>query len=95
MDSLVGAGDSLSRLEVGGNSRSFDNETRKLIQRSVILKRDERANGYGLTVTGDKPVFVASVREEGPAYRSGIRKNDRIIKVSHQTLLGTAPYLPK
>ena len=32
-----------------------------LIQRCVLVQRDEK--GYGLTVTGDNPVYVQSVRE--------------------------------
>ena len=33
----------------------------QLIQRCVIIQRDEK--GYGLTVSGDNPVFVQSVKE--------------------------------
>ena len=32
-----------------------------LVQRCVVLHRDER--GYGLTVSGDNPVFVQSVKD--------------------------------
>ena len=32
-----------------------------LIQRCVIVQRDDK--GYGLTVTGDNPVYVQSVKE--------------------------------
>lgn len=32
-----------------------------LIQHCVIIQRDEK--GYGLTVTGDNPVYVQSVKE--------------------------------
>ena len=32
-----------------------------LIQRCVIIQRDEK--GYGLTVTGDNPVYVQSVKD--------------------------------
>ena len=32
-----------------------------LIQRCVIIQKDER--GYGLAVSGDNPVFVRSVKE--------------------------------
>ncbi len=32
-----------------------------LVQRCVIIQRDEK--GYGLTVSGDNPVFVQSVKE--------------------------------
>lgn len=32
-----------------------------LVQRCVVIQRDE--NGFGLTVSGDNPVFVQSVKE--------------------------------
>lgn len=32
-----------------------------LVQRCVIIQRDE--NGFGLTVSGDNPVFVQLVKE--------------------------------
>lgn len=31
-----------------------------LVQRCVIIQKDEK--GYGLTVSGDNPVYVASVK---------------------------------
>ncbi|ELU16615.1 hypothetical protein CAPTEDRAFT_87566, partial [Capitella teleta] len=51
-----------------------------LIQRCVIIQRDEK--GYGLTVSGDNPVFVRSVKENGAAARAGVQEADRIIKVN-------------
>ncbi|XP_043936950.1 rho guanine nucleotide exchange factor 12 [Protopterus annectens] len=51
-----------------------------LVQRCVIIQRDE--NGFGLTVSGDNPVFVQSVREDGAAMRAGVQTGDRIIKVN-------------
>lgn len=41
--------------------------TSYLVQRCVIIQRDE--NGFGLTVSGDNPVFVQTVRENGAAYK--------------------------
>ncbi|XP_033119651.1 rho guanine nucleotide exchange factor 11-like isoform X3 [Anneissia japonica] len=52
----------------------------QLIQRSVIVQKDER--GYGLTVSGDNPVFVQNVKDYGAAYKAGVRQGDRIIKVN-------------
>ena len=46
----------------------------------MVIQRDRY--GYGLTVTGDYPVFVLSVREGGAAHRAGIHVNDQIIKVN-------------
>ncbi|XP_076438420.1 rho guanine nucleotide exchange factor 11-like isoform X2 [Babylonia areolata] len=51
-----------------------------LVQRCVIIQRDER--GYGLTVSGDNPVYVASVKPEGAAAKAGVQKSDRIVKVN-------------
>ncbi|XP_056397874.1 rho guanine nucleotide exchange factor 12 isoform X4 [Hyla sarda] len=51
-----------------------------LVQRCVIIQRDE--NGFGLTVSGDNPVFVQSVKEDGAAMRAGVQTGDRIIKVN-------------
>ncbi|XP_076831948.1 rho guanine nucleotide exchange factor 12 isoform X2 [Brachyhypopomus gauderio] len=51
-----------------------------LVQRCVIIQRD--ANGFGLTVSGDNPVFVQLVKEDGAAMRAGVQTGDRIIKVN-------------
>ncbi|XP_069470436.1 rho guanine nucleotide exchange factor 12 isoform X2 [Ambystoma mexicanum] len=55
-------------------------ETYGLVQRCVIIQRDE--NGFGLTVSGDNPVFVQSVKDDGAAMRAGVQTGDRIIKVN-------------
>uniref|UniRef100_A0A665V873 Rho guanine nucleotide exchange factor 12 n=1 Tax=Echeneis naucrates TaxID=173247 RepID=A0A665V873_ECHNA len=51
-----------------------------LVQRCVIIQKDE--NGFGLTVSGDNPVFVQVVKEDGAAMRAGVQTGDRIIKVN-------------
>ncbi|XP_041729637.1 rho guanine nucleotide exchange factor 12 isoform X2 [Coregonus clupeaformis] len=51
-----------------------------LVQRCVIIQKDE--NGFGLTVSGDNPVFVQLVKEDGAAERAGVQTGDRIIKVN-------------
>lgn len=51
-----------------------------LVQRCVIVQKDEK--GYGLTVSGDNPVFVQSVKEDGAAAKAGVQTGDRIIKVN-------------
>ncbi|CAF1672199.1 unnamed protein product, partial [Adineta ricciae] len=51
-----------------------------LKQINVVVSRDRY--GYGLTVSGDNPVYVLSVREDGAAHRAGVRVNDQIIKVN-------------
>uniref|UniRef100_A0A7N6B1H0 Rho guanine nucleotide exchange factor (GEF) 12a n=1 Tax=Anabas testudineus TaxID=64144 RepID=A0A7N6B1H0_ANATE len=55
-------------------------ETMSLVQRCVIIQKDE--NGFGLTVSGDNPVFVQLVKEDGAAMRAGVQTGDRIIKVN-------------
>uniref|UniRef100_A0A1A7XPK2 Rho guanine nucleotide exchange factor (GEF) 12 n=1 Tax=Iconisemion striatum TaxID=60296 RepID=A0A1A7XPK2_9TELE len=51
-----------------------------LVQRCVIIQKDE--NGFGFTVSGDNPVFVQLVKEDGAAMRAGVQTGDRIIKVN-------------
>ncbi|XP_061575326.1 rho guanine nucleotide exchange factor 12 isoform X1 [Cololabis saira] len=51
-----------------------------LVQRCVIIQKDE--NGFGLTVSGDNPVFVQLVKDNGAAMRAGVQTGDRIIKVN-------------
>ncbi|KAK1787561.1 hypothetical protein P4O66_016052 [Electrophorus voltai] len=62
--------------------RSIDGAVRRagLVQRCVIIQKDE--NGFGLTVSGDNPVFVQLVKEDGAAMRAGVQTGDRIIKVN-------------
>ncbi|XP_074653552.1 rho guanine nucleotide exchange factor 11-like [Tubulanus polymorphus] len=63
------------------------NNLQGLIQRCVVLQRDER--GYGLTVSGENPVFVESVKENGAAHRSGVREGDKILKVNGTLVAGS------
>ncbi|XP_075892146.1 rho guanine nucleotide exchange factor 12 isoform X4 [Nelusetta ayraudi] len=51
-----------------------------LVPRCVIIQKDE--NGFGLTVSGDNPVFVQLVKKDGAAMRAGVQTGDRIIKVN-------------
>ncbi|XP_076339826.1 uncharacterized protein LOC143240749 [Tachypleus tridentatus] len=57
-----------------------DKSAEELLQRTVVVKRDEY--GYGLTVSGHHPVFVQSLKEDGAAAKVGIQEGDRIIKVN-------------
>ncbi|KAM4702657.1 rho guanine nucleotide exchange factor 12 isoform 2-T2 [Rhinophrynus dorsalis] len=61
-------------------SSSLDFDPTGLVQRCVVIQRDD--NGFGLTVSGDNPVFVQSVKEDGAAMRAGVQTGDRIIKVN-------------
>ncbi|XP_022252947.1 uncharacterized protein LOC106468289 isoform X2 [Limulus polyphemus] len=59
---------------------NYDNSGEHLVQRTVIVQKDEK--GYGLTVSGHNPVFVQSLKEDGAAARVGVQEGDRIIKVN-------------
>uniref|UniRef100_A0A1I7Z2X7 Rho guanine nucleotide exchange factor 11 n=1 Tax=Steinernema glaseri TaxID=37863 RepID=A0A1I7Z2X7_9BILA len=52
----------------------------QLIRRCVVVTKHE--DGYGLTVTGDNPVYVHTVKPDGAAFRAGVREGDRIVKVN-------------
>lgn len=47
---------------------------------TVIVVKDER--GYGMKVSGDNPVFVQSVKQNGAAEKAGLHSGDKIIKVN-------------
>ncbi|KAH9492856.1 Rho guanine nucleotide exchange factor 12, partial [Bulinus truncatus] len=64
-----------------GTGRSVEpSDPTALVQRCVIIQRDEK--GYGFTVSGDNPVFVASVKADGAASKAGVQQGDRIVKVN-------------
>ncbi|XP_055384801.1 uncharacterized protein LOC129614289 [Condylostylus longicornis] len=46
----------------------------------VTIHKD--ANGYGMKVSGDNPVFVESVKTGGAAQKAGLMANDMILKVN-------------
>ncbi|GLV42592.1 Rho guanine nucleotide exchange factor 2 [Carabus blaptoides fortunei] len=46
----------------------------------VIVNRDDK--GYGMKVSGDKPVYVQSVKEGGAAEKAGLHADDKIIQVN-------------
>ncbi|XP_023349404.1 rho guanine nucleotide exchange factor 11 [Eurytemora carolleeae] len=51
-------------------------------KRTLIVHKDE--SGYGLTLSGDKPTRVQTVRINGASHRSGVREGDVILKVNGQ-----------
>ncbi|XP_045838464.1 rho guanine nucleotide exchange factor 11 isoform X7 [Meles meles] len=59
---------------------SDPSETAGLVQRCVIIQKDQ--HGFGFTVSGDRIVLVQSVRPGGAAMRAGVQEGDRIIKVN-------------
>lgn len=52
----------------------------RLVERSVVVAKQQ--NGYGLTVSGEHPVFVDSVHPDGAAARAGVREGDQIVKIN-------------
>ena len=50
--------------------------------RTLIVHKDD--GGYGLTLSGDKPTRVQTVRTSGASHRAGVREGDVIIKVNGQ-----------
>nr|KAF6412684.1 Rho guanine nucleotide exchange factor 11 [Molossus molossus] len=59
---------------------SDTSETTGLVQRCVIIQKDQ--HGFGFTVSGDRIVLVQSVRPGGAAMKAGVKEGDRIIKVN-------------
>ncbi|XP_058395485.1 rho guanine nucleotide exchange factor 11 isoform X5 [Diceros bicornis minor] len=59
---------------------SDTSETTGLVQRCVIIQKDQ--HGFGFTVSGDRVVLVQSVRPGGAAMKAGVKEGDRIIKVN-------------
>jgi Rho guanine nucleotide exchange factor 11 len=49
--------------------------------RTLKVTRDEQT-GYGLTLSGDRPVSVQTVRPGGAAHAAGVREKDVIVKVN-------------
>ena len=54
--------------------------------RTLIVSRDP-VTGYGLTLSGDQPVFVQTVKPGGAADRAGVKENDLILKVNGQPVV--------
>ncbi|XP_062698767.1 uncharacterized protein LOC109401184 isoform X2 [Aedes albopictus] len=49
---------------------------------TLVLTVNKDANGYGMKVSGDKPVFVESVKPGGAAQKAGLMADDMILKVN-------------
>ncbi|KPP76582.1 hypothetical protein Z043_104066, partial [Scleropages formosus] len=71
-----------------GSPNEFDSTG--LVQRCVIIQRDD--NGFGLTVSGDNPVFVQLVKEDGAAMRAGVQRAGSYVAL---TVLGRPPGSPQ
>ncbi|XP_061875971.1 rho guanine nucleotide exchange factor 11 isoform X2 [Colius striatus] len=82
LSSLSSLGDSSAGRRSPGHRRqpSDSSETTGLVQRCVIIQKDQ--HGFGFTVSGDRVVLVQSVRPGGAAMRAGVQEGDRIVKVN-------------
>ena len=59
--------------------------------RTLIVTRDP-VTGYGLTLGGEQPVYVQTVRPGGAADRAGVRENDVILKVNNRSVVTEASH---
>ncbi|XP_030306178.1 LOW QUALITY PROTEIN: rho guanine nucleotide exchange factor 11 [Calypte anna] len=82
LSTLSSLGDSSAERRSPGHRRqpSDSSETTGLVQRCVIIQKDQ--HGFGFTVSGDRVVLVQSVRPGGAAMRAGVQEGDRIVKVN-------------
>ncbi|XP_005411789.1 PREDICTED: rho guanine nucleotide exchange factor 11 isoform X4 [Chinchilla lanigera] len=82
LSSLSSLGDSAPERKSPSHHRqpSDTSETTGLVQRCVIIQKDQ--HGFGFTVSGDRIVLVQSVRPGGAAMKAGVKEGDRIIKVN-------------
>ncbi|XP_035903570.1 uncharacterized protein LOC118508143 isoform X2 [Anopheles stephensi] len=53
-----------------------------MAMQTLVLTVSRDATGYGMKVSGDKPVFVESVKPGGAARRAGLMPDDMILKVN-------------
>uniref|UniRef100_A0AC34QHJ7 Rho guanine nucleotide exchange factor 12 n=1 Tax=Panagrolaimus sp. JU765 TaxID=591449 RepID=A0AC34QHJ7_9BILA len=62
------------------SNNSVDSESKTLVPRCVIIYK--QSDGYGLTVSGENPVYVDYVKPDGAAFHSGVRQGDQILRVN-------------
>ncbi|XP_019852976.1 PREDICTED: rho guanine nucleotide exchange factor 11-like [Amphimedon queenslandica] len=84
----MSAGDSLSSVHSPPVYQSVqhlvDKKGRLWQEKTLVIKPND--HGYGFSLSGEKPVFVDSVVDGGPAYKAGIRPQDRLLKVDGQSV---------
>ncbi|XP_029142309.1 rho guanine nucleotide exchange factor 11 [Protobothrops mucrosquamatus] len=90
LGSLSSLGDSaLDRRSSSHHRQPSDSgESTGLVQRCVIIQKDE--HGFGFTVSGDRIVLVQSVRPGGAAMKAGVQEGDRIVKVNGTVVTNTS-----
>uniref|UniRef100_A0A8C5SMR4 Rho guanine nucleotide exchange factor 11 n=1 Tax=Laticauda laticaudata TaxID=8630 RepID=A0A8C5SMR4_LATLA len=90
LGSLSSLGDSaLERRSPSHHRQTSDSgESTGLVQRCVIIQKDEQ--GFGFTVSGDRVVLVQSIRPGGAAMKAGVQEGDRIVKVNGTVVTNTS-----
>uniref|UniRef100_A0A914L4P5 Uncharacterized protein n=1 Tax=Meloidogyne incognita TaxID=6306 RepID=A0A914L4P5_MELIC len=71
------------RIATDGPRRKFslsDSSQATLSERCVVVAR--QSDGFGLTVSGEHPLTVATLKPYGAAQLAGVREGDRILKVN-------------
>ena len=59
--------------------------------RTVYVSKDP-VTGFGLTLGGEQPVYVQTVRPGGAADKAGVRKNDIVVKVNGKRVVTEATH---
>lgn len=52
----------------------------RLVERCVIVAK--QTDGYGLTVSGEHPIHVETLKNGGAAEKAGVREGDQIVKIN-------------
>uniref|UniRef100_A0A1I8BTR0 PDZ domain-containing protein n=1 Tax=Meloidogyne hapla TaxID=6305 RepID=A0A1I8BTR0_MELHA len=71
------------RISTDGPRRKYilsDSPQATLCERCVVVAR--QSDGFGLTVSGEYPLTVATIKPNGAAQLAGVREGDRILKVN-------------
>ena len=59
--------------------------------RTLTVVRDP-STGYGLTLGGEQPVYVQTVKPGGASDLAGVRENDVIVKVNNRRVVTEATH---
>jgi len=61
---------------------SSDLSATQVLSMKCIILQNDKENGCGLVIIGERPVLVEKVNEGGTAHKAGVHEGDRIIKVN-------------
>lgn len=76
-------GEGTKRPQTLGSPNDFKQNSQPL---TLVLTIHKDSGGYGMKVSGDKPVFVESVKPNGAAQKAGLVAGDMILKVNGNTV---------